>query len=176
MRVLYKHCCGLDIHKQFVVACLLRTSAEGSVDKEIRTFSTMTNELLTRCDWLAAEQCTHVVMESTAAFWRPIYNLLEGQVELLVVNAAHIKAVPGRKTDVKDGCQGRMSRTPSGWPSGWPSGCATGWCVGASSPPPRNDSCATSRATAFISSTSAPDSPTACKSCSRMPTSSLRPS
>jgi transposase len=107
MRVLYERCCGLDIHKKFVVACLLRTTAEGSVDKEIRTFSTMTNELLALCDWLGAEQCTHVVMESTASFWRPIYNLLEGHVELLVVkaahvNAAHVKAVPGRKTDVKD--------------------------------------------------------------------------
>ena len=58
MRVLHERCCGLDIHKKFVVACLLRTSAEGSVDKEIRTFSTMTNELLALCDWLAAEQCT----------------------------------------------------------------------------------------------------------------------
>ncbi|HEV8190279.1 MAG TPA: IS110 family transposase, partial [Ktedonobacterales bacterium] len=102
MRVLYKHCCGLDVHKKFVVACLLRTSAEGSTEKEIRTFSTMTNELLTLCDWLGAAGCTHVVMESTASFWRPIYNLLESQVELLVVNAAHVKAVPGRKTDVKD--------------------------------------------------------------------------
>src|SRR5262249_42083625 len=102
MRVLHERCCGLDIHKKFVVACLLRTRAEGSVDKEIRTFSTMTNELLTLGDWLGAEGCTHVVMESTASFWRPIYNLLEGHVELLVVNAAHVKAVPGRKTDVKD--------------------------------------------------------------------------
>jgi transposase len=102
MRVLHKRCCGLDIHKKVVVACLLRTSAEGSVEKEIRTFSTMTNELLALGDWLAAEQCTQVVMESTASFWRPIYNVLEGQAELLVVNAAHIKAVPGRKTDVKD--------------------------------------------------------------------------
>jgi transposase len=107
MRVRYKHCCGVDIHKQFVVACLLRTSAEGSVEKEIRTFSTMTNELLTVCDWLGAQGCTQVVMESTASFWRPIDHWLEGQVELLVVNAAHVnaahvKAVPGRKTAVKD--------------------------------------------------------------------------
>jgi transposase len=102
MRVVYECCCGLDIHKKCVVACLLRTTPEGSVDKEIRTFSPMTTALLTLCDWLRAEQCTHVVMESTASFWRPIYNLLEGQVELLVVNAAHVKAVPGRKTDVKD--------------------------------------------------------------------------
>jgi transposase len=102
MRVLHERCCGLDIHKKFVVACLLRTGAAGSVDKEIRTFSTMTDELLALCEWLGAEQCTHVVMESTASFWRPIYTLLEGQVELLLVNAAHVKAVPGRKTDVKD--------------------------------------------------------------------------
>jgi transposase len=92
----------LDIHKKFVVACLLHTTTVGSVDKEICTFSAMTTDLLTLCDWLRAEQCTQVVMESTASFWRPIYNLLEGQVELLVVNAAHVKAVPGRKTDVKD--------------------------------------------------------------------------
>jgi transposase len=102
MRVLHERCCGLDIHKQFVVACLLRTTAEGSVDKEIRTFNTMTTDLLALCDWLAAEQCTHVVRESTASFWRPIDPVLEGHVELLVVNAAHIKAAPGRKTDVKD--------------------------------------------------------------------------
>jgi transposase len=102
MRVLHERCCGLDIHKKFVVACLLHTTAEGSVEKEIRTYSAMTNDVLALCDWLRAEQCTHVVMESTASFWRPIYNLLEGHVELLVVNAAHVKAVPGRKTDVKD--------------------------------------------------------------------------
>jgi transposase len=92
MRVLYECCCGLDIHKKCVVACLLRPSAEGSVDREIRTFSTMTNERLALCDWLGAEQCTPVVMESAAAFWRPSSNLLEGQLELLVVNAAHVKA------------------------------------------------------------------------------------
>src|SRR5262245_52353612 len=102
MRVLYERRRGLGIREKCVVACLLRTTAEWSVDKQIRTFSTMTTELLALCDWLGAEQCTHVVMESTASFWRPIYNLLEGHVELLVVNAYHVKAVPGRKTDVKD--------------------------------------------------------------------------
>ena len=102
MRVLHERCCGLDIHKKFVVACLLATSPDGTPQHEILTYSTMTHDLLALCDWLGAEHCTHVVMESTASFWRPIYNLLEGHVELLVVNAYHVKAVPGRKTDVKD--------------------------------------------------------------------------
>jgi len=102
MRVLHERCCGLDIHKKFVVACLLETDPDGTIRKDIRTYSTMTNDLLALCAWLGAEHCTHVVMESTASFWRPIYNLPEGHVELLVVNAYHVKAVPGRKTDVKD--------------------------------------------------------------------------
>src|SRR5215203_2522147 len=102
MQVLYPYCCGLDIHKKFVVACVLRTAPDGSLQKETRTFSTMTGELLALGDWLRAEGCTHVAMESTSSYWRPVYNLLEGQFELLVANAYHIKTVPGRKTDVKD--------------------------------------------------------------------------
>jgi transposase len=102
MQVLYPCCCGLDIHKKFVVACVLRTAPDGSVQKETRTFSTMTTELLALGDWLRALGCTHVAMESTSSYWRPVYNLLEGQFELLVANAYHIKTVPGRKTDVKD--------------------------------------------------------------------------
>ena len=102
MQVLYPYCCGLDIHKKFVVACVLRTAPDGSVQKETRTFSTMTGELLALGDWLRTEGCTHVAMESTSSYWRPVYNLLEGQFELLVANAYHIKTVPGRKTDVKD--------------------------------------------------------------------------
>src|SRR5262245_51881674 len=102
MRVLHERCCGLDIHKKFVVACLLSTDPDGNVHKVIRSYSTMTGDLLALGDWLRAEQCTHVVLESTASFWRPIYNLLEGHFESLVVNAYHAKAVPGRKTDVKD--------------------------------------------------------------------------
>ena len=102
MQVLYPCCCGLDIHKKFVVACVLRTAPDGSVQKETRTFSTMTGELLALGDWLRALGCTHVAMESTSSYWRPVYNLLEGQFELLVANAYHIKTVPGRKTDVRD--------------------------------------------------------------------------
>jgi transposase len=102
MQVLHGCCCGLDIHKRFVVACVLTTSADGSVQKVTRTFSTMTDELLAFLDWLTEVGCTHVAMESTSAYWRPIYNLLEGHLTVLVANAYHIKAVPGRKTDVRD--------------------------------------------------------------------------
>jgi transposase len=102
MDVIYACCCGLDIHKKTVVACLM-TSAEGQPPrKEVRTFRTMTAELLLLADWLQAAGCTHVAMESTGVYWRPVYNLLEHLFILLVVNAQHIKAVPGRKTDVKD--------------------------------------------------------------------------
>jgi transposase len=102
MRILHECCCGLDIHKKFVVACLLATGSDGTAHKEVRTYSTMTNDLLALADWLRAEGCGPVVMESTGSYWRPVFNLLEGQCEVLVVNAYHVKAVPGRKTDVKD--------------------------------------------------------------------------
>jgi transposase len=102
MNVLYTHCCGLDIHKKTVVACLIISTAGPEPVKETRTFRTMTADLLALADWLQEAGCTHVAMESTGVYWRPVYNLLEGQCELLVVNAQHIKAVPGRKTDVKD--------------------------------------------------------------------------
>jgi transposase len=102
MQVLYPCCSGLDIHKKFVVACVMTTNAEGHVQKESRTFSTMTQDLLALLDWLHAAGCTHVAMESTGSYWRPVYNLLEGQFTLLVGNAYHMKTVPGRKTDVKD--------------------------------------------------------------------------
>jgi len=102
MRVLHERCCGLDIHKKFVVACLLTTSPDGTVHKEVRTYSAMTNDLLALADWLRGEDCGPVVMESTGSYWRPVFNLLEEQCEVLVVNAYHVKTVPGRKTDVKD--------------------------------------------------------------------------
>jgi transposase len=92
----------LDIHKKVVVACLITPGAKGRPHKEIRSFGTMTADWLELADWLAAAGCTHVAMESTGVYWKPIYNILEGSFELLLVNARHIKAVPGRKTDVKD--------------------------------------------------------------------------
>jgi transposase len=102
MDVVYTHCCGLDVHKKTVAACLITSTAGAEPVKEIRTFGTMTADLLALADWLQEAGCTHVAMESTGVYWRPVYNLLEGQFELLVVNAQHMKAVPGRKTDVKD--------------------------------------------------------------------------
>lgn len=102
MEVVHPCCCGLDVHKATVVACLLRPAADGTVSKEIRTFSTMTDGLLALADWLRAAGCRQAAMESSGVFWKPVYNLLEGQVTVLVVNAAHIKAVPGRKTDIRD--------------------------------------------------------------------------
>ncbi len=102
MDVLYERCCGLDIHKKTVVACLLTPGPRGVPQKAVRTFGTMTADLLSLADWLAAAQCTHVAMEATGVYWQPIYNLLEDQFTLLLVNARHVKAVPGRKTDVRD--------------------------------------------------------------------------
>lgn len=98
MQVVYERCCGLDVHKKTVTACCITPYG-----RETRTFGTMTRDLLQMADWIESKQCTHLAMESTGVFWKPVYNLLEGSgIELLVVNAQHIKAVPGRKTDVKD--------------------------------------------------------------------------
>jgi transposase len=102
MQVLYARCCGLDVHMKTVVACVMITQANGKVDKNIRTFATTTAALLALAEWLASLQVTHVAMESTGVFWRPIYNVLEDQFELLLANAHEIKALPGRKTDVRD--------------------------------------------------------------------------
>lgn len=102
MEVVHERCCGLDIHKRTVVACLLTPGERGQPRREVRSFGTTTRSLLELGDWLAAAGCTHVAMESTGSYWKPIHNLLEGGFTLLVVNAQHLKAVPGRKTDVKD--------------------------------------------------------------------------
>jgi transposase len=104
MDVLVERACGLDVHKRTVVACLITPGPDGKPHKEVRTFSTLTADLLRLADWLAAPGCTHVAMEATGIYWRPIYNVLEatGSFELLVVNAQHMKAVPGRKTDRHD--------------------------------------------------------------------------
>ena len=102
MEVVYERSCGLDLHQRRVVACLITPGPKGKPVKAVRTFGTMTDDLLALGDWLNAAGCTHVAMESTGVYWKPIYNLLEDRFELLLVNAYHIKAVPGRKTDVKD--------------------------------------------------------------------------
>jgi transposase len=102
MEVLYERCCGLDIHKRTVVACLITPGPDGQPAKAIRTVGTMTEELLALADWLAAAGCTQVAMEATGVYWQPIWNLLEERFSLVLANARHIKAVPGRKTDVRD--------------------------------------------------------------------------
>jgi transposase len=102
MEILYIRCAGLDVHKKTVKVCLLIRQENGQPHKEFRTYGTTTQELLALSDWLKEQGCTHIALEATGVYWKPVYNLLEGSFELLVVNARHIKAVPGRKTDVKD--------------------------------------------------------------------------
>jgi transposase len=102
MQVVHERCCGLDIHKKSVVACVLVPGPAGVPTREVRSFGTMTADLLALGDWLAEQAVTAVAMESTGVYWQPIYNLLEEQFTLLLVNARHVKAVPGRKTDVQD--------------------------------------------------------------------------
>jgi len=98
MEVIHERCCGLDVHKKTVTACIITPKG-----KVIKTFGTMTGNILELVDWINANRCTHVAMESTGVYWKPIYNLLElAGVDVMVVNAHHIKTVPGRKTDVKD--------------------------------------------------------------------------
>lgn len=105
MDVQYRCCCGIDVHKESVTANLLRKGVNDKSDlNEVRSFSTMTHELLKLCEWLERAGCTHVAMESTGVYWKPIFNILEADFEVILVNAKPIKNVPGRKTDVKD-CQ-----------------------------------------------------------------------
>jgi len=103
MEIVVPVCCGLDVHKASVAACLRRVGPTGRLHQEARRFGTMTADLLALGDWLVAGGCTHVAMESTGVYWKPVFNLLEGRVpHVWVVNARHVKAVPGRKTDQKD--------------------------------------------------------------------------
>jgi transposase len=109
--VVHARCCGIDVHKQTVVACIRSSGSAGKSAQQVRTFATTTKELLELGDWLAAERVTSVAMESTGVYWKPVWNLLEGRatvdgelISLMLVNARHMSNVPGRKTDVKD-CQ-----------------------------------------------------------------------
>lgn len=102
MEVLYPRCAGIDVHKKTAVVCVITPKTEGGFERQVRTFTTLTVGLLAMLDWFVECGCSHVAMESTGEYWRPIYNILEGNVEVLLVNARHLKTVPGRKTDVKD--------------------------------------------------------------------------
>jgi len=102
METVFARVAGLDVHKNSVSGCVRCAEGGGRARKEARTFGTMTRDLLKLRDWLAEHKVTHVAMESTGVYWKPIYNILEGEFEVLLVNARHVKNVPGRKTDVKD--------------------------------------------------------------------------
>jgi transposase len=102
MEVIYARCAGLDVHKKNVVACWMHTKANGHKEQEIRRFGTTTGELQELLAWLQEKGCSHVAIESTGVYWKPVYNVLEDHVEVLLVNARHVKQVPGRKTDVSD--------------------------------------------------------------------------
>jgi transposase len=102
MEAIHSRCAGLDVHKKTVVACVITPRPQGGWHRAIRTFTTMTRQLLELSDWLSTHGCTHVAMESTGEYWKPIFNILEANFEVMLVNAQPLKAVPGRKTDVKD--------------------------------------------------------------------------
>ena len=103
MEVVHARCCGLDVHKKVVAACVLTPGEDGQPRKELQTFGTMTDDLEQLADWLAARGVTHVAMESTGSYWKPVWNVLEERrFGLVLANAQHVKHVPGRKTDVKD--------------------------------------------------------------------------
>lgn len=104
METIFRKCAGIDVHKMFVVTCVRLMDEGGNVHEEVRRFSTVTRELLEMGDWLKASAVTHVAMESTGVFWKPVYNVLEQDFTVLLCNAQHLKQVPGRKTDIKD-CQ-----------------------------------------------------------------------
>lgn len=102
MQIVHPRCCGIDVHKKDVKACAMLTHPDGTATSQVRTFSTLTDGLLALADWLGALDIRQVAMESTGVYWRPVYNILEADCAVILVNAQHIKAVPGRKTDVKD--------------------------------------------------------------------------
>jgi transposase len=117
METIYPRCAGLDVHKRTVVACVRRVEPTGRAREWVQTFGTMTGELLALSDWLAEHGVTHVAMESTGVFWKPIFNILEGRCEVLLVNPQHIKQVPGARP---------TSPIASGSPS-----CSSTACCGA---------------------------------------------
>jgi transposase len=102
MDIIYRCCAGMDVHKRTVVVCVRRLALDGTVSSQVRTFGTMTAELLALSDWLEEQGVVQAAMESTGVYWKPIFNLLEGRFEVILVNAHRLKQVPGRKTDVKD--------------------------------------------------------------------------
>ena len=130
MQVVHARCCGIDVHKRSVVACVMLTQPDGTVERWTSTFGTMTADLLALHDWLGRYRVTHIAMESTGVYWQPVYNVLEDDERtLLLVNPQHFGACPGRK---------RTSRMPSGWRTS----CGTGSSPAAASRQRRSGRCA----------------------------------
>jgi transposase len=102
MSPVFRVCAGIDVHKRSAYVCLLKASGTAPFPREVRTFGTTTYELLRLLDWLTQEQCESVAMESTGVYWKPVFNILEGALKVMLVNAQHVKGLPGRKTDVQD--------------------------------------------------------------------------
>src|SRR5262249_9860770 len=102
--IMFQHVAGLDVHHKSIVACIRSVQPQGGVVEEVRTFGTMTRDLLHLSDWLAVLGVTHVAMEATGVLWKPVWNILEARFQLLLVNPRDLKQVPGRKSDVRD-CQ-----------------------------------------------------------------------
>jgi transposase len=102
MDVMHRRCAGMDVHKKDVHVCVRKVDEQGRAVKEFRVFGTMTRDLLALRDWLREHEVTHAAMESTGVYWKPVYHILEGSVELLLCNARHMRNVPGRKTDMRD--------------------------------------------------------------------------
>src|SRR5258708_3762206 len=101
MQVVHARCAGLDVHKKSVYVCAICCGRDGQKQQRVRKFGTMTTDLLQLADWLREQEVTHVAMEATGVYWRPVWAVLQGHFELLLVNPHHIKAIPGRKTDTK---------------------------------------------------------------------------
>lgn len=102
MEVIIENCCGIDVHKKTIVACLMKGKPHEKPKTTIKTFTTMSRDILACREWLKSEGCTHVALESTGVYWKPVFNILEESMEVILANARDIKNVPGRKTDVKD--------------------------------------------------------------------------
>lgn len=102
MEIVHGCCAGVDVHKKSITVCLIKKGKKGEKKREIRTYKTFTGELFKMRDWLVNANCRHVAMESTGVYWKPVFNIIEGDMKVMLVNAHHFRAVPGRKTDVKD--------------------------------------------------------------------------
>jgi transposase len=102
MEAIIQRCCGIDVHKKSITVCLTTGQPHEEPTETVKTFSTMTRDLLACRDWLVSEGCTHVAMESTGVYWKPVFNILEDSMEVILANARNVKNVPGRKTDVND--------------------------------------------------------------------------